>query len=238
MINIDTVYQRVLALANKEQRGYITPQEFNLFANQAQMEILEQYFYDISQYGNLQGNSTEYSDMVGLIDEKLNELRIAESFTAVNSKIALSTTIPALYKLGSVYLGNNEVEEVNYNEYKLRNKSPLTQPDVTMENYMYVVQASWPSYLTEITIFPNIGTSPVEISYIKKPRTVKWGYVVISEKALYNSGTSTNFQLHSSEENELIYKILGYAGITLKKSDVIQSAGALEIAKVQQEKQG
>ena len=46
-VNIDTVYQRVLAFANKEQRGYITPQEFNLFANQAQMEIFEQYFYDI-----------------------------------------------------------------------------------------------------------------------------------------------------------------------------------------------
>ena len=36
-VNIDTVYQRVLTLANKEQRGYVTPQEFNLLANQAQM---------------------------------------------------------------------------------------------------------------------------------------------------------------------------------------------------------
>ena len=44
MVNIDTVYQRVLAIANKEQRGYITPQEFNLYANQAQMDIFEQYF--------------------------------------------------------------------------------------------------------------------------------------------------------------------------------------------------
>ena len=42
MINVDRVYQRVLILANKEQRGYITPQEFNLFANQAQMDIFEQ----------------------------------------------------------------------------------------------------------------------------------------------------------------------------------------------------
>ena len=31
-VNIDTVYQRVLAIANKEQRGYITPQEFNLYS--------------------------------------------------------------------------------------------------------------------------------------------------------------------------------------------------------------
>ena len=48
-VTIDTVYQRVLALANKEQRGYITPQEFNLLANQAQISIFEQYFYDKNQ---------------------------------------------------------------------------------------------------------------------------------------------------------------------------------------------
>ena len=46
MVSIDTVYQRVLALANKEQRGYITPQEFNLFADHAQTTIFEQYFYN------------------------------------------------------------------------------------------------------------------------------------------------------------------------------------------------
>ena len=43
-INIDTVYQTVQALANKEQRGYLTPQEFNLFANQAQMDILSNIY--------------------------------------------------------------------------------------------------------------------------------------------------------------------------------------------------
>ena len=40
-VNIDDVYQAVLAVANKEQRGYITPQEFQTFANHAQKEILE-----------------------------------------------------------------------------------------------------------------------------------------------------------------------------------------------------
>ena len=39
MISIDTVYQRVLALANKEQRGYITPQEFNLLADKAHLQF-------------------------------------------------------------------------------------------------------------------------------------------------------------------------------------------------------
>ena len=71
-VNIDTVYQRVLAILNKEQRGYVTPQEFNLFANQAQQDLFEQYFYDINQFGRISGNDTEYSDMLTLLNEKIN----------------------------------------------------------------------------------------------------------------------------------------------------------------------
>ena len=233
MVSVDTVYQRVLALANKEQRGYITPQEFNLYANQAQMEIFEQYFYDINQFGNLPGNSTEYSDMVGLIDEKLNILRVISSVQATAGIIDLST-ISDVYKLGSLYTGPHEIEEINYNEFKLRSKSPLTDPSNTsasLQNYMYYESNG------NINIQPVL-TGPIEISYIKIPNKVVWGYVVLNKKALYNAGSSTNFELHHAEENELVYKILGYAGITLKKPDVIQSSGALEIAKVQQEKQG
>ena len=66
MINVDTVYQKVLALANKEQRGYITPQEFNLFAQQSQMEIIDQYFYDLNHHRKVEGNDMQYSDMVAL----------------------------------------------------------------------------------------------------------------------------------------------------------------------------
>ena len=71
MVIIDTVYQRVLVLANKEQRGYITPQEFNLFANQAQMDIFEQYFYDLNQFKRIPGNDTIYSNPIDMLGEKI-----------------------------------------------------------------------------------------------------------------------------------------------------------------------
>ena len=100
-VNIDTVYQKVLAFANKEQRGYITPQEFNLFAGHAQLEILDQYFYDINQFGRLHGNDTEYSDMLNLLDEKLAVNKSISSLTGNNGII----TIPGwVYKLGSVFV--------------------------------------------------------------------------------------------------------------------------------------
>ena len=71
-VSIDRVYQKVLAFANKEQGGYITPQEFNLFANQAQMDIFEQYFYDLNQFRRLPGNDTVYADMVNILEEKIS----------------------------------------------------------------------------------------------------------------------------------------------------------------------
>ena len=71
-VNIDTVYQRVLALANKEQRGYITPQEFNLFADYAQMEIFEQYFYDLNQRQRGQGTEIDYADITTNLEEKIS----------------------------------------------------------------------------------------------------------------------------------------------------------------------
>ena len=46
-INVNTVYQTVLLILNKEQRGYITPDEFNKVATQVQLQILEDYFEDL-----------------------------------------------------------------------------------------------------------------------------------------------------------------------------------------------
>ena len=99
-VSVDTVYQTVLSTLNKEQRGYVTPQEFNLFAEQAQLDIFEQYFYDINQFGRLHGNNTEYSDMLNILEEKIS---IFEQF---NQDVAMAAggvgTLPANYRLGDL----------------------------------------------------------------------------------------------------------------------------------------
>ena len=100
-VSIDTVYQRVLAIANKEQRGYVTPQEFNILANQAQMDIFEQYFYDKNQFLRQPGNDTTYSDMIDLLDEKID---IFEKYrqTVVLGSNGIAT-MPDYYRMGELY---------------------------------------------------------------------------------------------------------------------------------------
>ncbi len=71
-ISVDTVYQRVQAILNKENRGYMTPQEYNLLANQAQLEIFEQYFYDLGQFNRLGEINSEYANVIDNIKEKIS----------------------------------------------------------------------------------------------------------------------------------------------------------------------
>ena len=71
-INVNTVYQTVLLILNKEQRGYITPNEFNKLATQVQLEIFEQYFEDLNQQLRLPGTEDEYADRGDNIEEKIS----------------------------------------------------------------------------------------------------------------------------------------------------------------------
>ena len=243
-ISINTVYQRVLALANKEQRGYITPQEFNLYANQAQLEILNQYFYDTSQFGRASGNDTEYGDMLEFIHEKVNMLTTNVNLAQGNGNFFV---IPQdAYKVGTIThvldRVSTEIEPVNENEYVNMSSSPLTSP--TLSNPVYVTVKRTISNLPRKTIdiypFNDLiaNSSNIRCSYIARPQQVNWAYVVVSGKALYNMNASVDFELHDSEESNLVYRILALAGITLADTgvNVYQASTAEEQKKVIQQK--
>ena len=70
-INVNTVYQTVLMILNKEQRGYMTPTEFNRVATQIQLEIFHTYFDDLNQQLRIPQADTDYADRQENIDEKI-----------------------------------------------------------------------------------------------------------------------------------------------------------------------
>lgn len=231
-VSIDTVYQRVLAILNKENRGYVTPQEFNLFANQAQLEIFEQYFFDLNQYSRLPKNDTEYSDLPKLINEKLSKFKKSASISYMTDHFHLPTD---LHKLGTViYNSTTLVEEIdrkNLLEYQL---SKLTAP--TTNNPVYIQNIDNTSAHWGINVFPTSITTNVSITYVRKPNTVNWAYQTVAGNALYNASSSTNFELHDSEEINLVLKILLYAGVSIKDPGIAQLADAKETKKITQEK--
>jgi len=236
-VNINTVYQRVLTIANKEQRGYITPQEFNILANQAQMDLFEQYFYDINQFSRIHGNDTEYSDMLNILEEKITSF---EKFkTAMSAMSGNQATLPTdVYRLGTVFYAAGsfdvEVEKVKKKELEYMLRTALATP--TDARPAFVRKND-----TQLKIFPSspstsYTTANVTCNYIAKPALVAWGYIITGGVSIYNSGTSTNFELHESEEVNLVNRILVLAGIMIKDPTLTQIMSQEEVNDIQQEK--
>ena len=230
-VSVDTVYKRVLALANKEQRGYITPQEFNLFANQTQMDIFEQYFYDLNQFRRLPGNDTVYANMVTILEEKLDKFHSSMTLGGSDNIFAIPSDF---YRTIQILTdGGIEVEKTTFKHSQNALKAPLTAP--TKSRPISYFRGG------NLYILPEAIDAADSIDgrlhYYRKPIKAEWSSYIISGTETYDSTNSVDFELHPSEETKLVIKILGLAGITLKDPGLYQIAGAEDNKNIQQEKQ-
>jgi hypothetical protein len=225
MVSIDNVYKTVLNILNKENRGYIVPEEFNTLATQAQNEIFEGYF---SLRNYVISNDSDYSDVKKNVEEKIalfeNEDTINAGTDFNNAEGNTTSSYYAypgnFYRLGSVAANAIHVEEISNKDLLYVNRAPLTKP--TINNPVYVRHEGG------VVIHPTTGISSINISYVRKPAMPNWIGTTVAGQIIATPGNALykNFELHPSEEAELVVKILAYAGVIIKAADVTQAASA------------
>ena len=236
-VNINSVYQKVLALLNKEQRGYLTPQEFNLLADRAQNEIYEAYFHKARNSNAKIKDDDQYTDTLEMIEAKLSPFLKSVGNTATSDG---DYTLPTdLYKIIRVQLGLHEAVEVNKKERGMimalgNNVNSLLKP--TVHRPIYIRTSSTTINITDGGASGNSSTTVV-FDYYKKPTPPNWTYVVLQEKALYNSAAADaqDFELLESEEEPLVSKILMLSGVITKQQDIGQvGANAIQMTNQEQ----
>ncbi len=94
-INVNTVYNTVLSILNKEQRGYITPDEFNKLATQVQLEVFENYFEDMNQQLRVPQTTNEYANRQKNVDDCISIFKTIASPTLVGVGSVLSASVTA-----------------------------------------------------------------------------------------------------------------------------------------------
>lgn len=240
---IDSVRATVLAVLNKNNYGYISPSDFNLYAKQAQLDIYEDYFYDYNYQINKE-NARQSGTGMADIKKSLAEVIEFFSVTADLTHIALNTfTVPTTATTGSDYylinkvLFNNgvklkEMEKVTHSKITMLNNSLLTAPNET-----------FPAYTLEgnvITSYPSTidANGEVKCQYFRYPKDPKWTYVAVtSGEPVFNSTAADyqDFELPLSDEPNLVVKILEYAGISIRETEVVQFAKGEETQNIQEE---
>ena len=222
MVNINNVYQSVLVITNKDNRGYITPDEFNRLAEQAQNEIFASYFAREAGYELNAFLTSDFSDPNTYLAEKISVFYKELALTKLNNEFTYPDN---LYRVGVVSVDDIVADRASNEEIKYINLSPLTAP--VKKQPVYTLTDSG------VVVYPSTITTGVKLDYLKQPVRPKWGYVSNVTIPYYDptafdpdndsydvAAKSYNFELHPSEENNLVVNILNYAGVVIKQPDV------------------
>ena len=236
MVNINTVYTTVLYILNKEQRGYVTPAEFNSLATLVQDEIFESYFPDGNQVNrqnqNNTQNDTEFFNMFKDISYKLYPFERTAPFTYNAGAGILGweyTGAGTIFKLGEIISTYNTTnpqydsitELASQSDFSKITRSTLTAP--TMQ-YPLCTTGTGPnnSVLIKVSPQPNV----LNVNALFTPIAPEWKFTTGSLGQYVFSGTSVNFELDISEQTNLIIGILKYCGLIINDPTIIQSAAA------------
>ena len=238
-INVDTVYKTVLLILNQQQRGYMTPDEFNKVGSQVQLNIFEKYEDDLNQQYRMPQNDTEYANRVKNIEQNLQFFQRTGTATGANpfTLVPGSTTYnpnatvirDIIYRLGTIYLNGVEITQyAQRNEITQLLLSPLTQPTNSFPVHLYENNLLY--------VYPTTIVAPASItfSYLKKPQDITWGYASGTlGQFLYSASASVDFELNVTEQTNVITRVLAYAGVIINDPTIIQVA-AQEIAQEEQ----
>jgi hypothetical protein len=235
---INSVRNTVLAILNKNNYGYISPSDFNLFAKQAQLEIFEEYFSEYNTTINKENariSGTDYADINKALAEAIELFSTTSTLTQVAAATnrfylpSVTTTGFDYYMLnkvlcydasGATRVFKGEAEKVTHGKITMLITSNLTTPTET-----------YPAYTQQgsiLTVFPttiNLANE-VDAVYFRYPKDPKWTFTTLTNgEPVFNQSAGLgyqDFEVPIEDEIKLVSKILQYAGMSIREIQAVQ----------------
>jgi hypothetical protein len=218
-MTIDQVYKFIdFTIKKSNAGGYLTPDEFNLIINRAQI----QYFNKL--YGNQ--NDYRYDRPVPKIAYAITE-KISNSLSVFLS----DSTALSIDANGQVNIPNDLFQTVSITKTISGIDYEITrvEQDRVANNLTSAYDApdtKFPIYTqlrTKFQFYPkNLGSA--NLYYLKQPTDMLWAYTVVSNRPQYDAANSVQPLWKDMDMNEIIYIALSYVGINLKDGEVSQFA--------------
>jgi len=234
MASVREVYNALKDIANKDQRGFVTPTEFNSFAPIAQMNVFNALFKRFMNANAMRKRGIDSGRDKSEIKQLKEDLAV---FSKTSSTITRTSgahfakpddlaRIINVMTDGSALLSINTsiTIPVEYDEEKLQYvlNSELSAPTET---------APVAFLDDEIEIYPQ-SINKIKVRYYKQPegldastgvRTVslpKFGFTTNNNKETYNVSTSVDFELPEHYTPEIIEEMARLIGVNLRDSNI------------------
>lgn len=212
-MNINDVYSVILFIINKEQRGSLPPEKFNVLAPAAQNEVISELIGNPEQFTPTGAPKYGYRYNRRL-SEALRPLVTPPEVITINSQGYFN------YPYGFIW--PDSVTKTNY--AKIKQIEDDEYPDIK-HSHIIPPTSDYP-----ILIWRNpygfvdpYGIGSFLMTYVKRPPEPFWAYDVVNDESVYNAGNSVQFALQDEFCSiRIAMKILGYIGINLDAGQVTQ----------------
>lgn len=218
---IDLVYQVLLSILNKEQRGTVRPSDFNTLAKLVQEEIYRGYFTDYNRDQNRQNRGLSNTGLGNLVDQQSQRIERFSKSATLNFNTPNFDLPSDLYMLrqNGILFGSTVIEHLgqeNYGYSQATRSASETFPVYERANE------------SQIVVYPDTIDSGVTCRYLRKLEDPKWTYNAAT--GLFNQAASDyqDFELHPDEFSNIVIKMLANFGINIRETEVTQYAQALK----------
>jgi|EP01047_Picozoa_sp_COSAG01_P013172 hypothetical protein len=213
---INSVRNTVLAILNKNNYGYISPQDFNLFAKQAQLDIFEDYFYQYNYQLNKENkrmSGTGYADITKGYEEVID-------LFSVTLPLTQSSPSTNNYLLPSLLTTNNDYYLINkmlVNDVILT--SGITTATVGGQNK--IIDGTADFIADGVSVGDIVGITIGGISYNLSITLVENGTTLVISPNLVNI-TPLDYVIYQQYKNKEIEKVT-HSKITLLNNSILTS---------------
>ena len=208
MSMINNVRETVLSILNKNNYGYVSPIDFNLFAKQAQLDLFEDYFYDYNNEINSQNkrlSGSGHADIARQLNEVVDTFTQYKDLTLAAGSSQTFNLPTDWYTMVEIVWGRNcvdplltdyankEAERVSEYQIKRLVRSNLTTPSPQFPAYIYSPQGfpvtegsgtgGYGNLGNQITIYPApeaTCTLTCGLTYIRYPKDPNWTYSTVT----------------------------------------------------------
>lgn len=218
-MTVDFVYQLMQDICSKNQSGYITPDNFNRWINQAQFSYLTYLYGEVQQFQPGRPVAKVEIGLSGIVRQILTPF-IGPPVTLTVDGTGLSPYPSDLQRIDAIYTADKKV-------IKFIQQDRLT---AYLESRIDIISLK-PVYLIQdngFQFYPITITSP-QLSYVKKPSDIVWGFNNNPNgDPIYDPAQSTDPLWYDVDMMDIIARALKIAGVNLQSGPVSQYAEQLK----------
>lgn len=210
-MTVDFCYKLMQYIVNKNQQGYLSPDQFDIVINQAQTSYLNYLLGDLQQFQNGRPVSKVSYGLTEVTRQQLEPLISKTTLTIDGTGYVL---YPSGYQYTDTLMMSDGINRIRYVPRNKLYSYLKSQIDPVLTNPIYTIDK------LGYTFYPASLGSAI-LYYVGMPPVITWAYTLDGNgRPIYNPSTSADPVWLDTSMLDIIARALRLVGVNLQSQNI------------------